>query len=798
MELKDFLNRVITASEPGYFCLAVSNGGGVWLETWYRWPDDIDKIVAHAERDRTHANVYFSSYLFKAPQSTKENIIKSRTIQADLDDADLKTLPKEAAVVVQTSPGRHQAYWILKEVVGLDEHEDLSRRLTYSIPMCDRSGWPLGRKVRLPGTYNYKYLDGAKPISVISSLSVEYNYEDFEGLPEVPKFLIDAYDVDFVENPGGSDKHPLELLEDIRTKIPAKTYVQYGMRQEDRSEALWSLLCSALKAGLTRAETFTLAKGSANNKFDALRSRGDQALAKDVLRAEFAINTNVQDPRVLIRNIVRTDLTIQDKKRQILDVVLEAMKRGGEFISTYSGTYWYVRRDIGRPIVIGARSERLESMLDSWFGLNSSEQETHYVVAGLRAHVANIPENASIGTLSSYLVKEQKLLIHTGRRDVLILSKDGVTKGINGCHGIMFPWSQINVPFTPVTGSKPVDWGDELFGNGTRGAGSSVNNVTNMTSAQAMAILKVWTLFIILRDAAGTRPILASLGQPGSGKTTLFKKVYAILYGRRKSIGSVTTREDFDHSTAQDPLVVFDNVDTWESWLPDRLAVSAGVSDVTKRKLWTDSDTVTIRRQAIIGVTAHNPKFGREDVADRFLLINFKRLEEFVSEELIMADLMDKRNNIWGGIVDDLCKVLRTPIPVRGPQFRIEDFARYGLWIAKALNIEQEFIDAIGDVKSSQQAFVLEEEGMLVNALTNMADDVKDPNKWMTSPQLWASLEIYTDDKPSFVKVYRNSVMLSKKLMAMQAALRRIFTIETKPGPGGIRMWRIINKETTE
>lgn len=796
MQLKEFLQNVVTASEPGYFCLAVANGSG-WLDQWHKYPDDLDKIVARAHEQAKHANVYFSSYLFKAPQAIRENVLPTRTIQADLDDADLATLPREPSILIETSPGRHQAYWILETGVSLDEHETLSRKVTYSIPLCDRSGWALGRKVRVPETFNYKYLSGPKPVKIVAASLKKYEPEQFETLPEVPGFLLEHFDPDFLENPVGVDTHPSELLDQIKDVIPVRIYVQYDIQQDDRSEALWGLLCWAFKAGLSRQQVFTLAKGSANNKFSELRHRADQELAKDILRAQHAVNANIQDAKQVISDLYKNQLGQRERMRQIQNVVLAEMKAQGEFMHTYAGTLWYIRRDIGKPLPVSPGSGMLQTLLDIQFGLNSIEQETKFVIHGLRAYTETMPDTAVQSALAYYDKNAQHLLLHTGKRDVLRIQADSIEHMVDGAYNIIFPWGVSVEAFTPVLGASNIDWGDELFGNGTRGFGSSVENLINMTPAQAKALLKVWLIFVLFRNAASSRPIIATLGQPGSGKSTLFRKIYALIYGKYKSLGAVTTMEDFDIAVSTSPLHVLDNVDTWEKWLPDRLALSAATSDVDRRKLFTDADVFTLRRQAVIGVTAHNPKFGREDVADRFLLFSYQRLSTFISEELILGDILRKRNLIWGAIVRDVQKILATPIPTSNiPQFRIEDFARLGLWIARAIGVEEDFRSSIEDVKSSQQNFTLEEDGMLVSAVTKLVEhtSVENSNKFYTAAQLWSLLENCSDDARTFGHLYKSSVGLGKKLLAMQDSLKRVVDITQKPVPGGGRTWQLKRK----
>jgi hypothetical protein len=798
LSIKEFLQKVVTCEEKGHFYLAVSNGSG-WLEQWHNWPDDIDEIARRAEAQAQTANVYFSSYIFKARQATKDNILPTRTIQADLDEADLTTLPREPNVLVESSPGRHQGYWILDREVPLEQHEDLSRKLTYAIPLCDRSGWPLGRKLRIPGTLNHKYLDGPKQVTITKVHNKLFSPEEFEALPEVPHFIQEHFDETFLENPTEVDEHPLEILERIREKIPSTVYVTYDIKQADRSAALYAFMCYAFKAGLNRNEVFTVAKASANNKWSELRYRSDQALAKDVLRAELAVNSRSTDTKQVINDLFKSQLSHLDRKRQILNVIIESMKAQGVFIHANNGYCWYIRRDLGKPVQLTAHSEALFIMLDIQYGLNYTDPEAKYVAHGLRSYANNLPPSGVQSALSYYDPDAGHILLHTGRRTVLKVTSSGVERAINGAFDVVFPWHQSTEEFVP-TDPHGIDWGDELFKNGERGFGTSVENLTNLQPNEALALLKVWFLFVLLRNAASSRPIIATFGQPGSGKSTLFKKVYIILFGRRKSLGAVTNMDDFDHNVAADPLVVLDNVDTWEKWLPDRIALSAGTSDLIRRKLYTDSESVTLKRQAMVGVTAHNPQFGREDVADRFLLFAFRRFTKFFSEEPIYHDLYARRNRIWGAIIADIQRVLATPLPILGeaPQFRIEDFARIGLWISRALGCEQDFRDSIKDVKSAQQSFSLEEEGMLVNAVRKFADTQTkraDGPQYYSASDLWSMVLMCADDERGFTNRYRNAVNLSKKLSSMQDSLKKIISIEFDSDDAGVRRWKIANKQ---
>jgi len=276
-----------------------------------------------------------------------------------------------------------------------------------------------------------------------------------------------------------------------------------------------------------------------------------------------------------------------------------------------------------------------------------------------------------------------------------------------------------------------------------------------------------------------------------SGKSTMFRRIYSFLYGKRKSLNAVTSQDDFDHVTSIEPLVVLDNVNTWERWLPDRLALAAATSEVSKRKLYTDSDSVIMVRQALLGLTAHSPRFGREDVADRLLILGFERLSKFIPEGEILRNILDKRNNIWAQIVLDVQKVLRTPMPrsEEVPQFRIEDFARVGLRIARSINKGDEFHDVIAALLKSQKQFSLDEDAILVSALESRC------MKWSgaeykSTAQIWNELEMVASDPMAFTRMYKNSSFLGRKLWSLQDSLKQLFIIDWKVDKGS-RIWRI-------
>ncbi len=263
------------------------------------------------------------------------------------------------------------------------------------------------------------------------------------------------------------------------------------------------------------------------------------------------------------------------------------------------------------------------------------------------------------------------------------------------------------------------------------------------------------------------------------------RRLYRLFYGRRRDLVQATGQNNLNLSSTSCPFLCIDNLDTWERWLPDWLATSIADTDVEVRKLYTDNDKFRIKRQAVIGLTAHNPKFNRPDVADRLLLITFRRLPAFNDESRILDRISQSRNRLWGGIMRDIEKILAQPeVSDRdAPALRVADFATVGMRIAKAIGVQHEFSSAVKSISDEQKFFTLEEEALLVTAMRNLSFADRKYNRVgieRTVTTLASELEAQSGDSIAFRRYYHSAVALSRKIGAMNTALKEVFTITSR------------------
>lgn len=782
MDVTAFLKTVITTDE-GWFELLVGppNGEGAFQE-WYHWPEELPAIVSASMKYRDTHNVYFSSHLFNRKDSHKPFVLPSKTIQADLDDA-MPPTQKPPTILVETSPGRHQGFWLYNALQQPDALEGLSRAMTYSIPHADRSGWSVGHKMRVPDTFNHKYSGPPRPVRVIASSNVEYD-------PEQTRLPIPVSEPTWIPEPlSGSVR---ELWVKTRKGLAKVVRDSYDTRQADRSRALFALNTALFRAGLNRDEVYAVAEQSANNKFVDNKYHASTDLAKDVLRAERSVQLNDVDGMTDIERVKEMralPAPIDDRRKFIAEHVQNRLSQMGSFVSTDDGSDWYILETEGRPTTLSRRNDYLASILENRFGLNAVETEQKYTINYLISGVKRVATRGTLGILSHFDVPGNRVLLHTGGRELLQIDAKGVSSATNGDFGLIFPWRQGEMTFDPDL-RNPLSI-EGLFDG-------CFDNLIEMEPQHAVAIMHAWMLFLLTRNAAASRPLLALFGQPGSGKSTLFKRILAFLYGPTKSLNSITTAEDFDHSVSTDPFVAFDQIDAFPpAWLPDKLALSAAQSVLQKRKLYSDNDSIHVMRQALIGVTAHNPQFRREDIVDRFLMFNFRRLDVFTPEASIIAEITRNRNRLWGGLVNDLQTMLATPMPSEAetPAFRVSDFARIGLWAARSLGFESDFRQAITSNTSEQVAFNLEEEDLLIETIKRWLAKSPNTEQWYSVADLWSRWSLAARDPQNFERTYRNAQKLGRKLWALHATLKTVIDIEFRfDDEEGKRLWQIQTK----
>lgn len=256
-------------------------------DQWFTYPDQLEEMADFAWANE-HTDVWFSPTLYAMRDRKKEFAAYLSVAGADADTCDPSNFRIAPDIVVESSPGRYQVYWVTEEddPAALAK---LNRRIAqvHKHQGCDPSYVNPAKLMRVPDTSNHKH-----PGAIVTIKSVEFSdslrpYRDLvEVYPEseVP----DAYEGLSTEMPDNLEAYVQENYGKLLASIPASE-VELGRllneepHMESRSEALFRLMCELYRIGYDDLEVMTLAWKAPSNKFNGEDPRGLRGLWETAL-----------------------------------------------------------------------------------------------------------------------------------------------------------------------------------------------------------------------------------------------------------------------------------------------------------------------------------------------------------------------------------------------------------------------------------------------------------------------------------------------------------------------------------
>lgn len=265
----------IFSEESGQLCIAIGNSSKQYFkQTWFNWPEQRNEMGNYLDKVAAKYNVWYGVTLFSRPERKREWALPGKRVWADLDLVKPGDLDLPPSVVIESSAGRFQAIWALKESIPADVAQDWSRKLAYHTG-ADKSGWDLEQLLRVPFSYNLKYEDDNE-CKLLALLSPVPNNSYFEELPEP---VDETAAVSTIEQPAAPTDLPdinsilyryhreLNNPLDMNTAIFADLREREPTTGEDWSGRLWRLINICFEVGMTDVEAYVIAESAACNKY---------------------------------------------------------------------------------------------------------------------------------------------------------------------------------------------------------------------------------------------------------------------------------------------------------------------------------------------------------------------------------------------------------------------------------------------------------------------------------------------------------------------------------------------------
>ena len=277
-------------TNEGYVCIATTpdtNDKSKWRQSFYNWPaqrNEMSSFIAGAARK----NVYFCVNLLDAPERKKDNALDTNLVWGDFDLCNPNEVDPPPQVIIESSPDRFAALWVLNETIPAKVAEDYSKRMAYRYKLdgADKTGWDLGQMLRVPFTNNFKY-GSAPEVKLLRANDDTLDPSIFEAI-EV-QAIVDEMGSEADNMPDFSNlPSPENVIYEYRHKL-SETYFKelFAVEPEpgdDWSKILWRLINILIETGMSREDAFVVAAASKCNKYDRDK-RPIRYLWREVLKA---------------------------------------------------------------------------------------------------------------------------------------------------------------------------------------------------------------------------------------------------------------------------------------------------------------------------------------------------------------------------------------------------------------------------------------------------------------------------------------------------------------------------------
>lgn len=297
----------------------------------------------------------------------KANAKEGRAIYCDADTAHPDVFRLKPSIIVESSPGRYQTWWILDDVYPASRIALVARQIAYAhnAEGADISSSSLTKLLRVPGSRNEKrnretgeYVHADLPTVVGWDTGARYTMAQIEAEYEDQEFIRSLLpEGEDVELP---DRATLPKFPDLYDRLPELTATntdlpaliestgwldEEGKRKDgaagDRTRYRYRLILDLMREGFSNEEVLVLAWAAKSS--DKWRSdpRGERGLWGEILKARIEINAE----RGMGLDAIEADTAYQESEFGVS--LLEASERemirdDCNFISRYMG--WVAQR----------------------------------------------------------------------------------------------------------------------------------------------------------------------------------------------------------------------------------------------------------------------------------------------------------------------------------------------------------------------------------------------------------------------------------------------------------------------
>lgn len=451
---------------------------------------------------------------------------------------------------------------------------------------------------------------------------------------------------------------------------------------------------------------------------------------------------------------------------------------------------------IAFPIMIHKESKVFADIVNL-YSMTSGERIFELVTEQLLLHARRYGKNVPLYRFSHYSVETNTLYVSNRGQQVFKITPTSIAVVPNGTDGILF--------FEPdLLSSSPVCFVDDpenetLFREVILDSLNFTEEANGISKINQGRIFEASLLSLYFQELMPTRPILVLSGEKGSGKSSALRRLGRLCYSPSFDVRLLPDNpSEFDVSVTNESFVVFDNVDTHCHWLEDKLAGSATGANIVRRKLFTTNEQQVFPVHARIALTARIPKFRREDVSERLIILKVERFLSFRPEYELNQEFERERDKVFSGLLFTLQGVLNALEETKDYHYqgsvRLADFASFLMRIGVGRGEETEYEEALSSLIAEQQVFSFE-ENKLFCILQEWSESIEGTKGPLSTAELFHKLKDYAmTKKQDFAFVAKNPISLGHQLAALSRLNECPLFISSRTAGGRRKEWTIMER----
>ncbi len=457
--------------------------------------------------------------------------------------------------------------------------------------------------------------------------------------------------------------------------------------------------------------------------------------------------------------------------QDVAEIVINDLHERGKFYNDSLCPYVFLNSD-KKLIMIQPDNIEFQLLLNR-YGLNRTERIYNYVLEQLRVEAFEKGIKTEVYKLAFYNSETFTLYLYNFKNQIYRISSDYIELLDNGTDGVLFLSDSKYKPFEITEGNNT----DSLL---AKVIIDKINFAYDLLSPdEKRFIFTLWLLSIFFESIMPTKPIVAFIGEKGSGKTITLRKVGMLLFGPDFNVTPLPVEEkDFDAAVTNSYYVAIDNADKKCKWLDDKLATMATGGTIKRRDLYTTNNLVEYKTKCFLGITSRTPYFRRDDVAERLLIMKVEKLKSKNAENKLLNEVNKNRDEIMTEIVNYLQEIVRALKKENetdySGNFRMADFADFALKVACYGCVEIHVRNVLDKLSNEQSYFALEDNPTF-DLLYEWAPN--NPGKEVTNAELCKELADLADKKRIDFPYKGKTQSFAQHMRNLRANLSEIFDI---------------------